>query len=73
MVIKKIMEYRDQNHVIKKDVMNLLMLARNKTTEEESNNAENQDCQQKSNEKSSNISDEGKKLSHLLYRLTLVQ
>jgi cytochrome P450 family 6 len=60
MVIKKIMEYRDQNHVTKKDVMNLLMLARNKTTEEESNNEEPQTCQQMSNKKSSNIRDEGK-------------
>jgi cytochrome P450 family 6 len=60
MVIKKIVEYRDENHVIKKDVMNLLMLARNKTTKEESNNEEPQACQQMSNEKSSNIRDEGK-------------
>lgn len=59
MVIKKIMEYRDENHVIKKDVMNLLMLARNKITEEESNNEQLQACQQMSNEKSSNIRDEG--------------
>lgn len=60
MVIKKIMEYRDQNNVMKKDVMNLLMLARNKTTEEESNNEEPQACQQMRNEKSSNVRDEGK-------------
>jgi hypothetical protein len=41
--------------------MNLLMLARNKTTEEESNYEEPQACQQMSNEKSSSIRDEGKK------------
>jgi cytochrome P450 family 6 len=73
MVIKKIMEYRDENHVNKKDVMNLLMLARNKTTEEESNNEEPQACQQMSNEKSCNIRDEGKNQNHLLYRLTMLQ
>jgi hypothetical protein len=40
MVIKKIMEYRDQNHIMKKDVMHLLMLARNKTSENDSKNKE---------------------------------
>jgi cytochrome P450 family 6 len=60
MVIKKIMEYRDQNHIMKKDVMNLLMLARNKTAEEDSNTENTQVCQQTSSEKSSNTRDEGK-------------
>jgi cytochrome P450 family 6 len=66
MVIKKIMEYRDQNHIMKKDVMNLLMLARNKTAEEDSNNENIQACQQTSSEKSSNTRDEGKNYSHSL-------
>lgn len=66
MVIKNIIEYRDQNHIMKKDVMHLLMLARNKTPEDGSNNVDTQMCQQMSNEKSSNIRDEGKNKIHLL-------
>ncbi|XP_021924075.1 cytochrome P450 6k1-like isoform X2 [Zootermopsis nevadensis] len=57
MVIKKIMEYREQNHIMKKDVMHLLMLARNKTADD-SNNEDTQECLQTGNEKSSNIRDE---------------
>jgi len=47
MVMKKIVEYRDENSIMKKDVMHLLMLARNKRTEDV-------------DEKSSSNRDEGK-------------
>lgn len=65
MVIKKIVEYRDENHVMKKDVMHLLMLARNQTNEEESKHEDPQVHQQICNETSSDIRDEGKNYSHL--------
>jgi cytochrome P450 family 6 len=68
MVIKKILEYRDENHIMKKDVMHLLMLARNKTQEKESNNEDPEVYQQISKEMSANIRDEGKNYSHLFTR-----
>ncbi|XP_069694675.1 probable cytochrome P450 6a13 [Periplaneta americana] len=51
-VVKKIVDYRDENHIMKKDVMHLLMLARNKTNEE-------QDPQHSGSEEASQDRDEG--------------
>jgi hypothetical protein len=42
MAIKKIVGYTDKNHLMKKEVRYLLMLARNKTYEEASNNEDSQ-------------------------------
>ena len=41
-IIQQIIHYRDQNHISKKDVMQLLMLARNKTCEDD--NRQTDDC-----------------------------